>query len=89
MAIILLLIYEISVRKMRTWRKNASRRVEMQRLLKRLIVRRPRPPQERCGMARVVKVFTPTRLSTNGMNHVFALPAKAGPHFAVSGGMED
>jgi len=30
--------------------------------------------------------YTPTHLSMSGMNHAFAFPAKAGPHFTDSGG---
>jgi len=44
-------------------------------------------------MARVVKgyqsvTYIHTRLFANGMNHAFAFPAEAGPHFTDPGGME-
>jgi len=43
-------------------------------------------------MAGVVRALTvtvlPTRLSTNDMNHAYAFPAEAGPHFTDLGGME-
>jgi len=50
-------------------------------------------PHRIFGRAVVVKGFhrftcTSTHLSANGMNHGFAFPAKAGPHFTDPGGME-
>jgi len=40
-------------------------------------------------MARVhTFTCTPMRLSANGMTHIFAYPAEAGPHCIHSGGIE-
>jgi len=40
-------------------------------------------------MACIVKFFIVLRLAANGVNHAFAFPAEAGPHFTDPEGMED